>query len=38
VRVFEMHNNGNWYTFGLLLGITAVWGGGGAGSARRRRR
>ncbi|MCX6032680.1 MAG: hypothetical protein NT169_25780 [Chloroflexi bacterium] len=36
-HVFEVHNNGNWYTFGFLLGITAVWGGGGASSARRRR-
>jgi 4-amino-4-deoxy-L-arabinose transferase-like glycosyltransferase len=36
VHVFETHNNGNWYVFGFLLGITLVWGGGGRGSARRR--
>ena len=36
VYVFEVHNNGNWYVFGFLLGLTAVWGGGGRASSRRR--
>ncbi|MBM4459028.1 MAG: hypothetical protein FJ011_14915 [Chloroflexi bacterium] len=36
VYVFETHNNGNWYVFGFLLGLTAVWGGGGRASSRRR--
>ncbi len=36
VHVFEVHNNGNWYVFGFLLGITAVWGGGGRASHRKR--
>lgn len=36
VHVFEVHNNGNWYVFGFLLGITSVWGGGGRAAARRR--
>ncbi len=36
VHVFETHNNGNWYVFGFLLGLTAVWGGGGRASSRRR--
>ncbi len=35
-HVFEVHNNGNWYVFGFLLGLTTVWGGGGRASARRR--
>lgn len=35
VHVFETHNNGNWYVFGFLLGLTAVWGGGGRASSRR---
>jgi hypothetical protein len=36
VQVFETHNNGNWYVFGFLLGLTAVWGGGGQASSWRR--
>ena len=36
VHVFEVHNNGNWYVFGFLLGLTTVWSGGGRASARRR--
>lgn len=36
VHVFEVHNNGNWYIFGFLLGLTAIWGGGGRASSRRR--
>jgi uncharacterized spore protein YtfJ len=38
VEVFEVHNNGNWYVFGFLLGLAIVWGGGGRGSAGRRHR
>lgn len=40
VNVYEVHNNGGWYNFGFLFGLTAIWGGGGgsAGRARRRRR
>ncbi len=37
VHVFEVHNNGNWYVFGFLLGLALIWGGGGRGSAGRRR-
>ena len=37
VHVFETHNNGNWYVFGFLLGLTTVWGGGGRASSHRRR-
>ena len=36
VHVFETHNNGNWYVFDFLLGLTAVWGGGGSAASRRR--
>ncbi len=35
VHVWEVHNNGNWYVAGFLLGITAIWGGGGRASSRR---
>ncbi len=36
VHVFEVHNNGNWYVFGFLLGLMLIWGGGGRASRRRR--
>jgi len=38
VHVYEVHNNGNWYNFGFLLGASIIFGGGGGGAARRRRR
>jgi hypothetical protein len=38
VHVFEVHNNGKWYLFGFLLGVTAIWGGSRMNSQRRRRR
>jgi len=37
VHIYEVYNNGGWYNFGFLLGMTMVWGGGGRGSARRRK-
>ena len=37
VHVFEVHNNGNWYVFGFLLGASIIFGGSGGGAARRRR-
>jgi hypothetical protein len=38
VYVFEVHNNGGWYTFGFLLGASATLGGSGGGAASRKRR
>ena len=41
VEVYEVHNNGGWYTFGFMLGASIILGGGSggaAGSRRRRRR
>ena len=29
VHVYEVHNNGNWYNFGFLLGVATILGGGG---------
>jgi hypothetical protein len=37
VNVYEVHNNGNWYNFGFMLGIAIIFS-GGAGSGRRSRR
>jgi hypothetical protein len=38
VSMYEVHNNGNWYNFGFLLGLGTIWGGGGGGAAARRTR
>ncbi len=37
VHVYEVHNNGNWYNLGFLLGIVSVWGGAGRRTASRGR-
>jgi hypothetical protein len=32
VNIYEVHNNGNWYNFGYILGVMCFFGGsGGAG-------
>jgi hypothetical protein len=36
VHVYEVHNNGKWYLFGFLLGITSIWGGGSRMNSARR--
>jgi hypothetical protein len=36
VNVYEIHNNGNWYNLGFVLGAGVLLGGGGAGSRARR--
>jgi hypothetical protein len=33
VNVYEVHNNGGWYTFGFLLGLGILTGGGGRASS-----
>ena len=38
IRVYEVHNNGGWYDFGFLLGMSILFGGGGGGAAARRSR
>jgi hypothetical protein len=38
VNVYEVHNNGNWYNFGFIIGLSAIFGGGGGGAARGRRK
>ncbi len=38
VYVYEVHNNGGWYTFGFLLGASMTFGGSGGGAARRRKK
>lgn len=29
VSVYEVHNNGGWYNFGFILGVSMFFGGGG---------
>ncbi len=36
VNIYEVHNNGNWYNFGFVLGVAIVFGGGPGARARRR--
>ena len=38
VEVYEVHNNGGWYTFGFLLGASIILGGSSGGAAGRKRR
>ena len=36
VHIYEAHNNGGWYNFGFLFGVSLFFGGSGRGYARRR--
>jgi hypothetical protein len=38
VNIYDVHNNGNWYNFGFMLGIVLIFSGGARGSTARRRR
>jgi len=38
VELYEVHNNGNFYNFGFVLGISVTWGGGGTAGASKARR
>jgi hypothetical protein len=33
VNVYEVHNNGNWYDFGFMLGVATAFSGAGRGQA-----
>jgi hypothetical protein len=37
VNVYEVHNNGNWYNLGFVLGLCVVFGSGSRASAPARR-
>jgi hypothetical protein len=37
VNIYEVHNNGNWYNFGFVLGLSVVFGSGSRASAPSRR-
>ena len=35
LSIYEVHNNGSWYNFGYLFGLTCIFGGGGNRAVRR---
>jgi hypothetical protein len=35
INIYDVHNNGNWYNFGYVLGAIIIPGGGGRASRRR---
>lgn len=37
VNIYEIHNTGNWYDFGFILGVSMIFGGGARSTKRRRR-
>ena len=37
VRVYEVHNNGNWYNLGFVIGAGILFGGGFAGTRKKKR-
>jgi hypothetical protein len=37
VNIYEVHNNGNWYNFGFMFGLSVVFGSGSRASAPARR-
>jgi hypothetical protein len=37
VNIYEVHNNGGWYNFGFMIGVSAIFGGGPGSAARRSR-
>ncbi|HUP17910.1 MAG TPA: hypothetical protein VM848_17915 [Acidimicrobiia bacterium] len=37
VNLYEVHNNGNWYDFGFVLGAGILFGGGSRGARATRR-
>ena len=37
VQMYDVHNNGGWYNFGFILGMSIIFGGSAGGSCSRRR-
>jgi len=35
INIYDVHNNGNWYNFGFVLGAIVLPGGGARASRRR---
>jgi hypothetical protein len=37
INVYEVFNNGGWYNFGFMVGVSAIFGGGGRSTRRSRK-
>ena len=37
INIYEVYNNGGWYNFGFMFGVSAILGGGGRSSKRSRK-
>ena len=37
VNIYELHNSGNWYDFGFILGVSIIFGGSSCGRRRWRK-
>ncbi len=35
ISIYEVHNNGNWYNFGFMFGVSIILGGGARGAKRK---
>lgn len=38
VNLYEVYNNGGWYNFGFIIGVSIFFGGGTKGASKKRRR
>ena len=37
LNIYEVYNNGNWYNFGFMFGVSMILGGGGSRACRKRK-
>jgi hypothetical protein len=37
INIYEVYNNGGWYNFGFMFGVSIIFGGGGRQSKRARK-
>jgi hypothetical protein len=35
INIYEVYNNGNWYNFGFMFGVSMILGGGGSRACRK---
>ena len=37
INIYEVYNNGGWYNFGFMFGVSMIFGGGGSRACRKRK-